>query len=180
MWKINKKKGIPLPFMKNSTKNIRLTEWKIHPIMRQDKEKQEISMGKIVDQTTWKFLLVGIINTIVGTGVMFVCYNVFGLSYWVSSGANYVVGSMVSYLLNKYFTFQNKEKSFKIVARFVVNIAFCYFIAYGAAKPFVRWILSGCSVKIQENGAMLVGMCLFVVLNYFGQRYFAFRTKEEK
>ena len=33
-------------------------------------------------------------------------------------------------------------------------------------------------LKVQENGAMLVGMGLFVVLNYTGQRYFAFRKAE--
>ena len=39
----------------------------------------------------------------------------------------------------------------------------------------MRWALSGAGKTIQENGAMLVGMCLFVVLNYLGQRFFAFR-----
>jgi hypothetical protein len=48
-------------------------------------------------------------------------------------------------------------------------------IAYGIAKPLVRMILQNQSKNIQENGAMLVGMCLFVVLNYLGQRYFAFK-----
>ena len=51
-------------------------------------------------------------NTLVGTGVMFAAYNLLHLSYWVSSASNYVVGSIVSYFLNKYFTFQNKERSF--------------------------------------------------------------------
>ena len=136
-------------------------------------------MGKIIDKTVIKFIFVGIINTLVGTGVMFFSYNLLGFGYWVSSAANYVVGSIVSYILNKYFTFQNKERSFKIVIKFVINITCCYLIAYGMAKPLVRWILRDFSIKIQDNGAMLVGMCLFVVLNYFGQRYFAFR-KEEK
>ena len=29
----------------------------------------------------WKFLLVGVINTLVGSSVMFISYNVFGFSY---------------------------------------------------------------------------------------------------
>lgn len=133
-------------------------------------------MGKWIDKTTFRFLAVGVVNTLVGTGVMFLAYNLLGLSYWISSGANYVVGSVVSYVLNKYFTFQNKEKSLKIVVKFIVNIALCYLLAYGAAKPLVRLALRGMPVKIQENGAMLVGMCLFVGLNYIGQRYFTFKT----
>ena len=134
-------------------------------------------MGKLIDKTTIKFLMVGVINTLVGTSVMFLSYNLLGLSYWISSAANYVVGSIVSYFLNKYFTFQNKDRSFQTVLKFVANISICYLIAYGIAKPLVYAILKGWPVKLQDNGAMLVGMGLFVVLNYCGQRCFVFRKK---
>lgn len=134
-------------------------------------------MGKLIDKTTIKFLIVGVINTLVGTSVMFLSYNLLGLSYWISSAANYIIGSMVSYFLNKYFTFQNKERSLKMVVKFVVNISICYLLAYGLAKPLVYHVLAGWPVKIQDNGAMLVGMCLFVVLNYCGQRFVVFRKK---
>ena len=133
--------------------------------------------GKKIDTTPVKFVLVGVVNTIVGTSVMFIMYNVFSFNYWISSAANYVVGSIVSYFLNKYFTFQDKEKSWKTVVRFVLNISVCYLIAYGLARPLVRMALGGFSQTIQENIAMLAGMCLFVVVNYSGQRFFVFRKK---
>ena len=132
-------------------------------------------MSKLFDKTFWKFIIVGIINTIFGTTVMFVSYNILHFSYWISSALNYILGSILSYFLNKNFTFQNKEKSWRVVVRFVINISLCYLIAYGVAKPLVANILVNASVSIQENGAMLVGMCLFVGLNYLGQRFFAFR-----
>ncbi len=135
---------------------------------------------KFLDITFLKFVLVGVINTLVGTAVMFLCYNAVHLDYWFSSAMNYVVGSIVSYFLNKYFTFQNKERSWKIVAKFIVNITICYLVAYGVAKPLVARVLSGQTVNIQENGAMLVGMVLFVILNYLGQRFFTFKKTEEK
>ena len=87
----------------------------------------------ILDITFWKFVLVGIVNTLVGTGVMFAAYNLLHLSYCIIS-FNYVVGSVVSYFLNKYFTFQNKEKSWKQIGKFVLNITICYLLAYGMAK----------------------------------------------
>ena len=136
--------------------------------------------SKLIDITTIKFLIVGVINTLVGTGVMFVLYNFFSVSYWISSAANYVVGSIVSYFLNKYFTFQNKEKSLKQMIRFIVNIEACYLAAYGAAKPLISWLLSDMNEKFQGNAAMLAGMCLFVVLNYFGQRWFVFQDHSEE
>lgn len=97
---------------------------------------------QLLDLTFWKFVLVGIINTVVGTTVMFVAYNALHFSYWVSSASNYIIGSIVSYFLNKYFTFQNKEKSAKQIAMFITNITICYLLAYGLAKPVVSWILN--------------------------------------
>lgn len=137
-------------------------------------------LKKLVDRTFWKFILVGVVNTLFGTAVMFLCYNLLHLGYWISSGANYVLGSILSFFLNKYFTFQNREKGFGVVLRFALNILVCYLLAYGIAKPAVAWALSGMSKSVQENGAMLVGMCLFVGFNYLGQRYFAFREKKDE
>lgn len=133
---------------------------------------------KFVDITFWKFVLVGIVNTLVGTTVMFTAYNVLHLSYWVSSASNYVVGSVVSYFLNKYFTFQDKQKSGKQIAIFIVNITICYGLAYGLAKPVVTWFLQNQSQSIKDNLSMLVGMGAFVVFNYIGQRLVVFRKKD--
>ncbi len=133
-------------------------------------------IARFLDRTFLKFILVGVANTLFGTAVMFIFYNVFHFSYWVSSASNYIFGSILSYFLNKYFTFQNKDKVGKNVILFTVNIVVCYLVAYGVAKPLVRYILSGASLSVQENIAMLVGMCIFVLMNYCGQRFFVFRS----
>ena len=141
-------------------------------------------LKKIFDPTFFRFILVGIINTLVGYGVMFGLYNLAGLhrlgdtGYWISSAANYVVGSIVSFFLNKHFTFRSREKGAKVVLRFAVNISVCYLLAYGLAKPAVAWLLRGMglSQQLQGNLTMLAGSGLFVILNYFGQRFFAFKA----
>lgn len=128
------------------------------------------------DKTFLKFCLVGVVNTVFGTAVMFTAYNVFHLNYWISSGANYILGSILSFFLNKYLTFQNTSKDWKIILKFAINIMVCYLIAYGIAKPLAESILHSSPKVIRENGAMFVGMGLFVVLNYCGQRFFAFKN----
>lgn len=132
-------------------------------------------ISSIIDQKLLKFIAVGIINTLVGTAIMFGLYNLAGCSYWVSSAANYILTSILSFFLNKYFTFQNQEHSIRQVIRFIINIAVCYLLAYGIAKPIVLWALSGYGEQIQTNIAMFVGMCLFTGFNYLGQRFFAFK-----
>jgi len=130
---------------------------------------------KFFDIKCWKFLGVGVINTLTGSAVMFLMYNVAHCGYWLSSAANYIVGSIVSYVLNRKFTFRSKQNSLKTMTRFAVSIGACYLIAYGAAKPLAMRLLSGAPVNIQENLGLVIGMGLYVLLNYIAQRFFAFK-----
>ncbi len=124
-----------------------------------------------------RFIVVGIMNTLIGMAAMFIAYNVFHLGYWLSSAMDYIIGSIFSYFANKYFTFKAEKKSAKEVVRFVVNILVCYGLAYGIAKPAMGVLLADVelSVSIFEQISMIFGMCIFVVLNYFGQKFFVFR-----
>ena len=129
----------------------------------------------IFDKTFIKFIITGIINTLFGSGIMFLMYNLFHLDYWISSASNYIFGSVLSYFLNRFFTFGDKKYTKETIWKFVLNISLCYLAAYGMAKPILEFALSGASVKLRENAAMLLGMLIFVGLNYFGQRFFVFR-----
>lgn len=136
--------------------------------------KQKRRRG-VVDKSFGKFIIVGLINTLFGTGIMLIFYNIFHFNYWFSSAANYFFGSVLSYFLNKNFTFHYKGKSLSTVGRFAVNILLCYLIAYGIARPLMSKMLASFDRKLQENGAMIFGMILFIILNYLGQRFFTFR-----
>lgn len=131
-----------------------------------------------VDKKLIKFLLVGLINTAVGAGVMFILYNLVNFNYWISSASNYIVGGIVSFFLNKYFTFKNHEKTLKQVLYFILTLAVCYVLSYLIAKRVVYMLLSTQSEKLRDNISMLTGMCLYTILNYFGQRLFVFAKKE--
>ena len=142
--------------------------------------KEKNIIKKVVDIKLLKFAIVGVINTIVGMVIMFGMYNIFNCSYWVSSATNYTLTSILSYILNKKFTFKYKGNIVKSAVRFAVNIVVCYLLAYGIAKPLTLYFMSGYSVKIRENTAMFVGMMLFVGFNYLGQRFFAFNSIKTK
>lgn len=138
----------------------------------------------LLDNSFMRFIIVGVLNTLIGTAAMLVCYDYLGMGYWLSSAMNYVVGSIFSYFANKYFTFKNKSQSKWDVIRFIVNIALCYFLAYGIAKPITNYLLvsvMNCDMdnQIITKISMFVGMGLFVVINYLGQRKFVFVLKNE-
>ena len=133
---------------------------------------------ELIDIKLLKFIIVGVINTLVGSAIMFGLYNLAHCSYWLSSATNFTLTSILSFFLNKYFTFESKGWSWLQVLRFAINIAVCYFLAFGIAKPLTFAVLAGVSEKLRTNIAMLVGMVLFTGFNYLGQRLFAFRRKE--
>lgn len=134
---------------------------------------------KFFDKHFFRFLLVGIINTLTGSAIMFILYNAAHMNYWFSSACNYVITSILSFFLNKYFTFAVKEWSLFMVVSFIANIILCYGIAYGIAKPVMLYMLQNQSIQIQENAALFAGMCLFAGLNYLGQRFIVFKRKGE-
>ena len=131
-----------------------------------------------MDKTFLKFAAVGVINTLVGYLIMFVFYNFLNCSYSISTAANCFLTSVLSYFLNKRFTFNNNDKGISYVIKFALNIALCYFIAYGMAQPAVSIVLTKAPKKVKDNISMIVGMGLFTVLNYFGQRLIVFNKKD--
>lgn len=132
----------------------------------------------LFDAKLWKFLLVGVLNTLVGNGLMFLLYNWLHWGYWPATGVSYALASIMSYFLNRYFTFKYQGSGWGVILRFAANIALCYLLAYGIAQPLMELLLSNATQVLRDNVAMLTGMCLFTGFNYLGQRFFTFRQKE--
>ena len=140
-----------------------------------------MNLSKFFDVKFLKFIFVGMINTIVSMAIMFLLYNLAHFGYWGSSVISYILASILSFFLNKNFTFKNDEPIAKAAVKFSINVAICYVLAYSISKPAVIFLLSKFSLSTStiEQIAMLFGMVLFTVLNYFGQRFFAFKNNKE-
>ena len=132
---------------------------------------------KLLDASVWKFLLVGVGNTLLSMALMFLLE---GLGYWPSTAIAYAAGAVMSFFLNRYFTFRSQETMGRSAVKFALNVAVCYVLAYSLAQPVAGWLLgrTGISARWQERLAKLGGMGLYTVLNYFGQRFFAFHRAE--
>lgn len=133
---------------------------------------------KFFDVVTLKFILTGVLNTLVGSAVMFLAYNLLELGYWTASCANYLAGGVVSFLLNKHYTFGSKGKSHQELLKFAINVGVCWLVAYGIARPALMRTLRMYHSNVQDNISMAVGAMIYVILNYLGQRYVVFREKE--
>lgn len=144
------------------------------------REDDKMRYKKIFENSFIRFALVGILNTIIGTAAMLISYHFLKMGYWLSSAMNYIVGSIFSYFANKYFTFQSKKQSLIEIGKFILNISICYVLAYGCAKKLTEWLFMeifsvGLEKSIIEQIAMLIGMGLFIIINYIGQKTFVFK-----
>ncbi len=128
-----------------------------------------------LDASIWKFLLVGIGNTLLSALLMFLLE---GLGYWPSTAIAYAAGAVMSFFLNRYFTFQSRAPFWPSALKFALNAAVCYLIAYSAAQPLAGWVLGwlGLPELWVERLAKLGGMGLYTALNYIGQRFFALKS----
>lgn len=78
--------------------------------------------------------------------------------------------------MNGRVTFKVENKDRWLPWRFAINIVVCYGLAYGIARPLIRYLLSSQPAVVVDNVAMVLGMGLFIVMNFFGQKLFVFRT----
>lgn len=132
------------------------------------------------------FGMVGVINTLMGWAIMALLYNFIHMNYWLSSGISYFIGSVFSYHANAKLTFKVENRDKLLPWRFALNIIVCYLISFSVAKPLVARLieLSGLadqaamSRKLFENIAMIFGMCIFIVMNFLGQKLFVFQKSK--
>lgn len=131
-------------------------------------------MKRLIDPSMWKFLLVGVANTLLSAVVMFLLE---GLGYWPSTAIAYVAGAVLSFFLNRSFTFKSKAAFWPSVGKFALSVVVCYLIAYSVAQPLVGLALKASTIDPvwQERVAKVCGMVLYTCINYVGQRFFAFR-----
>lgn len=130
--------------------------------------------NKLWNSSFVRFMLVGVGNTLLS---MLLMYLLEGLGYWPSTAIAYAAGAALSFLLNRSFTFHSEEELWRSLGKFIVNVAVCYAVAYALAQPLAGALLRDTALSDlwQERLAKLAGMGLYTLLNYCGQRFFAFR-----
>lgn len=139
-----------------------------------------IKLTSFFDRKFLIYIAVGIGNTILGVTLMFLLYSKAGFGYWGSSMVSYMVASVVSFVLNRRLTFQSNLPLFGAIIRFSLNIGICYVLAYSVSRLIVFGLLCGSELPISavEKTSMLVGMGIFTVISYMGQRFFVFRDTD--
>jgi putative flippase GtrA len=128
----------------------------------------------------FRFLLVGVVNTVVGLSTMYILLNGLAMSYYLSTFLGNGIGALVSYFLNRRFTFNSTVSLNKGAPKFILVILICYYVAYTVSSlatiQMGSYHLFTFSVG-EEEVAVLLGTGLYTILNFLGQKYFVFRQR---
>lgn len=136
-------------------------------------------MAKLIDKSIPKFLLVGVGNTLLSMAVTYTLYNALGVAPVISSAVAYVAGAVMSFFLNRYFTFQSDGNFWWTALKFALNVAVLWTVTTPFLQPWLASVLTRhLPIRWADNLALLFCMGLYTVLNYFGQRFFAFRKRD--
>lgn len=134
---------------------------------------------KVLDKTLARYVLVNVLCWVVGTGVMFLLYNLGVGGYWLASACNYLVGGTLGYFLNRKYTFHSQRRTVLELFKYIVHMLVCYFVSYGLAPNLCAKLYDHFALHAANNVSLLVGAAIFTILNYFGQRYVVFRPKKK-
>ena len=140
---------------------------------------------QLLQNETVRYLLVGGSNTVLGWVLSFVFTHLLHMGFWLSSAVSMVIGSAYSYLLNRAYTFRAGDIPHKTaLPRFVLNIAVCYFLSYIPAKAVLDILFDKLALPLSADTVtflkLLGANVCFIVLNYVGQKFFAFRKAKKR
>lgn len=121
-----------------------------------------------------KFLLVGVVNTAVGLGIIFVAWRYLGFSHLTANMAGYAVGVTLSYFLNRRWTFNCREPHRHSLWRFLAVV--------GAAYAANLWVVLAADRSIGADSFLpqLLGSVVYTAVGFMGSRLFAFRKNSRR
>lgn len=137
------------------------------------------------DRSLLIFLCIGLGNTIITqVGSQLLLGPVSRLwgpaaGYWVPTAFFFAVTGIVSFILNRRFSFKSKAPLGRSIFRFAVITTGCYLLSFGLSQIIVPAFMAAVFPDVDGGWipriAILFAQVIFTLLNYLGQRLWAFK-----
>ncbi|MET0280373.1 MAG: GtrA family protein [Steroidobacteraceae bacterium] len=115
-----------------------------------------------------RYLVVGLLNTCIGLGIIYLCMYA-GLTNTQANLIGYAVGIVVSFKLNKRWTFADKGRSRSQFIRFLLVTG----VAYAVNLATVLLLIS--AFGLNPYLAQALGVVPYTAIGFVGSRWFVFR-----
>ncbi len=126
------------------------------------------------DGSIGRFLAVGLANTLVGLSIIYTSMYVFGVGDAWANASGYIVGIMLSFVLNKRWTFRHTGSIMPALVKFLSVTG----IAYMANLSTVLLLTHG--FGLNRYLAQAAGIPPYTIVGYLGARMFAFAGEDRR
>jgi putative flippase GtrA len=128
-----------------------------------------------------RFLIVGVLNTMVGMGLMFLLKNGLDWPYWHATFTGNSIGAAVSFILNRAFTFQSNVPVRVGAPRFVLVILVSYILSFSVSHSITEKINESTIRDLYlslDSVAIILGSIFYTITNFIGQKVFVFKESD--
>jgi putative flippase GtrA len=122
----------------------------------------------------FRYVSVGVLNTLLGYCVIFACMYLAKMSPEASNAAGYAVGLVLSYVLNRNFTFRSTQAKRREAIKFISVFAFAYALNYLALLMFVY------EFSVNKGASQVLAGVVYVGASFLMNKYFVFSTQNVK
>jgi putative flippase GtrA len=139
-------------------------------------------LRRAFDETRFRFLLIGVWNTLFGYGIFWLLYAVTSrlfsaryLAYTTAQVVGWIIAVANAYFLHKHVTFRSRARGRAAVFEFLrfMQTYLAMFVLGLGLLPFLVEIAG-----LEPRVAALIATAIGVVVSYLGHRFVTFRRDE--
>ena len=129
-----------------------------------------------------RYCIVGVINTAITLGAIFLCHSLLDMGEYISNIIGYVAGLINSFLWNRAWVFRAQGSRSRQALRFALSFAICYAVQLAAVFAIGHTPLSTIVLHlplITLTGyaiATLIGNIIYTLCNYLYNKHITFRS----
>tara|TARA_B100000475_G_scaffold189886_1_gene161577 strand:+ start:552 stop:983 length:432 start_codon:yes stop_codon:yes gene_type:complete len=121
-----------------------------------------------------RFLLVGIVNAIAGYTLIIALYSLLNLNIYLSNLIGYLIGLIISFILNRNFVFKVGGKIINQFLKFIFSFFLSYFL-----NIFVFYISSE-FINLNYYFALFIASLFYSISFFISCNFFTFKRKFSK
>ncbi|HEY5139001.1 MAG TPA: GtrA family protein, partial [Methylococcales bacterium] len=121
--------------------------------------------------TLIRYLLVGVLNTLVGLGVIYMAMYFLQMDIASSNAFGYTIGIMVSFALNKKWTFDSQDHVVYSFLRYLLVLLVAY------VTNLATVLFANSHFDLNPYLSQALGIIPYTTIGFLGSRYFAFRDR---
>jgi putative flippase GtrA len=115
-----------------------------------------------------RFGTVGLINTSIGLAAIYAVMFFFRTGPAIANAVGYAIGLVVSFALNRLWTFSSKQPVGNVLPIYLLVAAICYLLNLGVVLVVTSYL------SVNPYLTQLFGVSIYTVCMFFGCRWFVF------